>query len=322
MPSGVYKIRNIINGKIYIGQGADILLRWRQHRWNLKQNQHTNRKLQAAWSHYGEAAFEFSIVLECPEDQLGAEEIRALAEVPKDMQYNLGVAGYNPTLGMKKRRESKLQQSRSKGSRPFFVHDPKTGETERFDYVSDMTESKNLKNYINTRFKQCDRFLYKDLVFYVDPTFVPTPFVKKTEPVEKRNREVIGTSRSTGEELRFPYVSAVKKSGFTRTGVIKVLAGEMQTHKNYSWRYADGLPHKKMDAELKKKFVIGARKNGGSREVIGTDMTTGKEIRFPYVKAAAVALGITAPFIHHCLAGKMKQAAGYTWRFADQKETQ
>ncbi len=313
---GVYRIRNLLNGKVYIGQGTDIYQRWRQHRHRLEQGSHHNRHLQAAWKHHGAAAFVFEIVLECAVDQLGTEEVATLAAIPLDMQYNLGVAGYNPTLGMKKRRASKLQQSRSKGGRPFFRKNLATGETVRFDFTSDAAPDRPTRNAIN----QCvsgrrPSRTHRGFAYWSDPDFVPVPFVKPQKVVEKRNREVVGTNNATGAELRFPYVAAVVKAGFQRTGVIKCLSGEMQNHSGHTWRYADGLPHVTMSAEARAKLKVGARVRGGSRAVVGTHVETGAVVRFPYVKAAADAVGVTAPLIHHALAGKMTSAGGYTWAF-------
>ena len=52
--SGIYQIRNKINGKIYIGSSADkkgILQRWKQHVKDLKNNIHHNKHLQTAWKY-------------------------------------------------------------------------------------------------------------------------------------------------------------------------------------------------------------------------------------------------------------------------------
>ena len=40
MSIGIYKITNILNGKIYIGQSVDIEKRWSTHRAELKNNYH------------------------------------------------------------------------------------------------------------------------------------------------------------------------------------------------------------------------------------------------------------------------------------------
>jgi len=46
MITGIYKIRNKQNNKVYIGSAVDIKKRWRDHKWNLKENKHHNPHLQ------------------------------------------------------------------------------------------------------------------------------------------------------------------------------------------------------------------------------------------------------------------------------------
>jgi len=74
MITGIYKILNKINNKIYIGSATNIKKRWRDHKWYLKQNKHHNLHLQSAWNKYGEENFEFTIILECTIDELIIKE--------------------------------------------------------------------------------------------------------------------------------------------------------------------------------------------------------------------------------------------------------
>lgn len=67
--SGIYKIENKVNGKIYVGSSKDIKNRWMQHKRELNKNTHHSVKLQRAWNKYGEENFEFSILEECAEDK-------------------------------------------------------------------------------------------------------------------------------------------------------------------------------------------------------------------------------------------------------------
>ncbi len=60
--SGIYKIENVINGKIYIGSATSLMKRLGQHKNQLRQQKHPNIKLQRSWNKYGEAAFVFAPV--------------------------------------------------------------------------------------------------------------------------------------------------------------------------------------------------------------------------------------------------------------------
>lgn len=63
--SGVYEIRNIANGKVYIGSAKRFNFRWNTHRYFLRKGSHHSAHLQAAWNRYGEKAFEFKKLLVC-----------------------------------------------------------------------------------------------------------------------------------------------------------------------------------------------------------------------------------------------------------------
>jgi uncharacterized small protein (DUF1192 family) len=62
MSMGIYRIRNTITGKIYVGSSTNIEHRWRGHVSHLKAGDHTNRDLQHDWLKHGEEAFECVIV--------------------------------------------------------------------------------------------------------------------------------------------------------------------------------------------------------------------------------------------------------------------
>jgi group I intron endonuclease len=70
MKTGIYKILNTVNNKVYIGSATHIEKRWRDHKWYLNHNIHHNSHLQSAWNKYGIKVFEFSILLECSIDEL------------------------------------------------------------------------------------------------------------------------------------------------------------------------------------------------------------------------------------------------------------
>lgn len=74
MITGIYKILNKVNNKVYIGSATDIRKRWRDHKWYLNHNKHHNSHLQSSWNKYGAEAFEFLVLLECSIDELLEKE--------------------------------------------------------------------------------------------------------------------------------------------------------------------------------------------------------------------------------------------------------
>ena len=70
---GIYKICNIKNNKIYIGQSKNIYRRWYEHRCSVK-NLEKTIPLYFAMRKYGIENFSFSIIEECPIENLSARE--------------------------------------------------------------------------------------------------------------------------------------------------------------------------------------------------------------------------------------------------------
>ena len=97
--TGIYKITNRINGKVYIGQAHDIFLRWKQHR-RVHETQNSNYAIYRAFRKYGFENFDFSVIEELTDDinKLNEREkywIKHYHSYVKDSECN----GYNMTLG-------------------------------------------------------------------------------------------------------------------------------------------------------------------------------------------------------------------------------
>lgn len=120
--SGIYKIANLANGKIYVGSAVQIGRRWRYHRSCLRRNKNRSIYLQAAWNKHGEDSFIFS-VLEIVDDKsklLEREQywIDSLGASKKGIGYNISPTA-GSTLGMKQTEETRRKVALTKiGVRP------------------------------------------------------------------------------------------------------------------------------------------------------------------------------------------------------------
>lgn len=88
---GVYRIRNIINGKVYIGSASEIAARWRVHKNRLRAGKHHSPHLQSAWKMYGENFFEFEVLETCPVEVSRERE----SELIKEARSFIPEFGYN-----------------------------------------------------------------------------------------------------------------------------------------------------------------------------------------------------------------------------------
>lgn len=92
MKSGIYKIVNIKNNKIYIGSSKNIENRWKEHTTSLRRNKHINCILQRAWNKYGEDSFEFQTLENCSQEQLFEREQYYIDELKPE--YNIGLSAF------------------------------------------------------------------------------------------------------------------------------------------------------------------------------------------------------------------------------------
>lgn len=87
---GIYKITNLINNKMYIGQSTNIQERWEEHKFYSSKEQ---TAIQQAFKKYGISNFSFEVIEECPKEKLDEREIYWI------QFYDTYNNGYNLTKG-------------------------------------------------------------------------------------------------------------------------------------------------------------------------------------------------------------------------------
>lgn len=75
---GIYRIRNVVSGRFYIGSSENIYRRFEAHRRALRAGKHKNRGLQGSWLKHGEDVFKFEIIEKVPAVRLRDVERRML----------------------------------------------------------------------------------------------------------------------------------------------------------------------------------------------------------------------------------------------------
>lgn len=115
--SGVYKIVNIINNKIYIGSSINVVKRKSQHFSEFRNNTHKNPYFQKSFNKYGEENFKFEVI-EFVEDKTKLVEceqywIDFYQSFKSEYGYNLNPVASN-CLGTVRSKETREKMSRSK----------------------------------------------------------------------------------------------------------------------------------------------------------------------------------------------------------------
>ena len=93
--AGIYKITNLINGKVYVGQTIDYRRRRIGHLSALKLGNHHNKYLQSSYTKYGVNNFEMKLIKSCSKSELNDLEKHYIQEL--DCLHD--AQGYNILIG-------------------------------------------------------------------------------------------------------------------------------------------------------------------------------------------------------------------------------
>lgn len=112
MKSGIYIIKNLLNGKVYVGSAVSIKRRWAKHKHQLNKNKHHSKHLQRSWNKYGKDNFFFEVlqVVANKQDLIFEEQrhIDSFKSYDRKFGYNISPTagsslGVKHTIEMKKK---------------------------------------------------------------------------------------------------------------------------------------------------------------------------------------------------------------------------
>jgi len=147
--TGVYRIVNLVNGKMYVGQSVDIKSRWAKHRCQLNKGVHANIHLQRAWDKYGADSFKFEVAQIADKDQLDVIEESEVNAVGLENVYNLSknftssAGELNSFYGKKHSEDSKHKMSLWKKKNYLGSANPNYGKKNTKESCTKMSEGRS-----------------------------------------------------------------------------------------------------------------------------------------------------------------------------------
>ena len=144
MSCGIYKITNLINNKIYIGQSINI-----EKRWACEKCGNCNDHLTRAFKKYGIDNFNFEIIEECQQSELNEKESYYIMLFKSFDEKN----GYNMTLGGDANGKYTFELSKEKERQRF-----KRYRENNKEKIKQRNKEKYLKNIDNNRKKALERY--------------------------------------------------------------------------------------------------------------------------------------------------------------------
>lgn len=251
MHSGIYKVTNKLNGKIYIGQSSNIEERWKNH-LRAKDNTHFHNALQK----YGKDNFIWEII----EDGLNDSKIRFEREKFWISFYKSNIIGYNMTSGGDRGGSEvlckKVKQYDKYGK--FIKEYVSAAEAARQNYIC----HQNMCEHCNKKFPSLlggYQWKYEDsskIIAKSDSDYSWAGRYEKQRaaqieryknPIEKEKLKQAGLK---GAEKRSKqvlcietgqiYISAseaARQINGDPSSISKVCRGNMKTHKGFHWKY-------------------------------------------------------------------------------------
>jgi group I intron endonuclease len=281
--AGIYEIRNVVNGKRYIGSAVNIRTRWMDHKKLLRRGNHHCKHLQNSWNKHGEKAFLFTILerVDKKENLIPLEQEYIDTLMP---EYNTAKKA-GSTLGVPCLESTKRA----------------VGEASR-------------KRIITDEYRQKMSSVKKG---------VPFTDEHKRNISEGRRAYLAAGNKNGNERTVQQYTLdgifvrefesvtlAEQATGLKGTHISRCARGKRGATGGFIWKYADGSsPEYISRADLQKKSVS---QYSLDMELVAT---------FSSQVEAFKATGTRAESICMCCKGKLKTAGGYIWRYADDKGT-
>ena len=294
MTCGIYKIENLINHKIYIGQSIQIERRLQKHK-TIKDDLYIHRAIQK----YGVDNFSFEVIQECDQQQLSQREIYWI-----DFYNSLIPNGYNMIPG------GSNGCGLSKGK----IIEKYSLEGEFLEQYPSARQASNINNINQSNIISCCNELRNQAgpyqwkwkesnkkIFPIKGTFVNDSVLQYD-----LQGNFLKQYSSTDEVCKLFRVS--------KSGLSLACTGKNKTLLDYQWKYKSS--NRKIDKIQKytKQNKPIKTSHGGINQY---DKQGNFIAYYPTALAAKRATGINNANIGLCCKGERKSAGGFIWHFAE-----
>ena len=226
---GIYKITNLKNNKVYIGESLDIKKRWGTHKQHLTKRVHDNKYLQHSWDKYGEKYFYFEVLEEMNTTVTKKElKLKELFYI-KEYQSYLKSKGYNISVDTETMIQNMNEQTNYTLKK--VCQYSKDGTLiKTWSCVREVVESLNFRNLNKFQTKVYNTHFYKGYYwFYEDTPFYILNNKQKVYQIDKYNGDLIKIWNSITD--------IVNNLNFSRGKINSVCHKRKKTYKGYVWVY-------------------------------------------------------------------------------------
>lgn len=232
---GIYRIKNINNGKEYVGSSIDVFKRRNRHFSELNKNKHKNKKLQASFNKYGKEVFEF-YVLELVENKELLIEREQFHINERKPWFNINLIA-NSSLGVKRSDETKekLRKQNSGLKHPEWRNKIKS-EAQGGD--NHWTKKKGFSDDARKKMSETHKNLFKN--GYKHPRKGVKENFEEIENKKLRASKPVQQFTLSGELVNeFTSAKEAKKFGFHPIYIGQCCNFKRKKYKNYVWKFKE-----------------------------------------------------------------------------------
>lgn len=320
----IYKIKNKIDNKIYIGQTTqDLETRWKGHR----KNSSNCRYLKSAFKKYGVENFDFQLVCITFDNQLDDMEIKYIE------QYNCLVPnGYNIRLGGNSGKhhedtKRKIAETLLK-NRKVIQFDIEGNRLNSFNSLTEAAEyvgcsSSTIGHCCNEDIKTAAgyQWRYESNETKSDAGIPPlTGRFKYSQPTTKKKvitripRKIVQFDIQGNRLKSFATCrEAAEYVGVSRGFISTCCLNTNQTGKGFYWKYESmNSSHTNSEAQDEIYKRIASKRN---RKVVQFDIEGNRLNSFATCREAGASVGVSNGSISRCCNGISQSRKGYVWKY-------
>jgi len=328
---GIYKITNLTNGKMYIGQSKNIHKRCTDHKSKLNLNKHINDYLQNSWNKYGEKGFKFEIIELCNAEMIDEREIfyiQLYNSYIREYGYNIELGGcFIKTLSEETKKKISIANTNPSKETRLKISIGNTGTkhgeaTGEYSIESIHFICKLLQNGLSPS-KISQEYGFNRMTVSDIKTKKVWKYISKNYNFDNIDSYCTFEREVVQYDLSFNKISNYKSirdahniTNANETAIGECCKNKSKTAKNFIWFY------KGEDTEenilIKKEFVTSyhSKTDHFNKEIIQIDKDGNKIRQWNSLSQASRGLNIDLSSITKNCKGKLKQVKGYYFKYA------
>ena len=283
MSCGIYKIENLTNHKIYIGQSIEIEKRFVAHK-----NSKDNFAIHQAIQKYGIENFSFEIIEECSKEELDDKECFWISHfnslVP--FGYNMIEGGSNGAALAKRI--------------PVYQYDFNGKLIASYPGIN---EASRINNISGIHISECCRNLRQSTGGYFWSFSDKESFSKK-DIKDHRGCKIIQYDMQGNELARYNSAKeAAEATNGSAPAITKACRGQSKSSNGFQWRY-----------DIDNQNIVYSVKSGIKKQISQWSLDNHFIKTFESISEASRQTGITLSSIAAVVKGQRKTAGGFLWK--------